>query len=99
MIKTQSKTNFVDLKFFLGLLFLIYGTLLVATGIYYTLNPVLGLSQTIDLYWGLVMFGIGAVVYYKSDKPSSWNKAFAIAGIERIERRMKKMVEDVEREI
>lgn len=89
MPKNQSKTTFVDLKFFLGLLFLIYGSLLAATGIYYALNPVLSVDSSIDIYWGLFMSAIGLINYYKSDKPSNWNKAFAISGIERIEKRLK----------
>jgi hypothetical protein len=99
MPKKQSKTTFVDLKFFLGLLFSIYGTLLACTGIYYTLNSILGVDPSIDIYWGLFMLTMGIITYYKSDKPSNWNKAFAISGIERIEKRMKTIVEETEEEI
>jgi hypothetical protein len=86
MPKKQSKTTFVDLKFFLGLLFIIYGILLAGTGIYYSLNPISGIDSSIDVYWGLLMLAIGTVNYYKSDKPSNWNRAFAVSGIDRIER-------------
>jgi hypothetical protein len=93
MTKNQSKTTFVDLKFFLGLLFSIYGILIVGTGFYFTLNPILGIDASIDIYWGLVMLTVGLISYYKSDKPSSWNKAFAVSGIERIEKRLKELVD------
>jgi hypothetical protein len=99
MPKKQSKTTFVDLKFFLGLLFIIYGILLVGTGIYYALNPVVGIDSNIDIYWGLFMLAIGAINYYKSDKPSNWNKAFAISGIERIEKRLKGIVDEAVEEV
>jgi uncharacterized membrane protein len=95
MPEKQLKTTLVDLKFFLGLLFMIYGILLVGTGIYYTINPVLGVESSIDLYWGLLMLAIGVANYYKSDKPSNWNKAFAISGIDRIEKRLKGILEEV----
>jgi hypothetical protein len=94
MPKKQSKTTFVDLKFFLGLMFSIYGILLAGTGIYYALNPVLGVYSSIDIYWGLLMLAIGIITYYKSDKPSNWNKAFATSGIERIEKRMKEILDE-----
>ena len=99
MTKKQSKTTFVDLKFFLGLLFSIYGTLLAGTGIYYALDPILGVDPSIDIYWGLFMLAIGIITYFKSDKPSNWNRAFAVSGIERIENRMKEIVEEAEEEI
>jgi uncharacterized membrane protein len=99
MPKKQSKTTFVDLKFFLGLLFIIYGILLVGTGIHYTLNPVLGVESSIDIYWGLFMLAIGIVNYYKSDKPSNWNKAFAISGIDRIEKRLKGILDEAVEEV
>ena len=98
MPKKQSKTTFVDLKFFLGLLFIIYGILLVGTGIYYALNPVVGIDSNIDIYWGSFMLAIGAINYYKSDKPSNWNKAFAISGIERIEKRLKGILDEATEE-
>ncbi len=93
MAKKQSKTM-VDLKFFLGLMFLIYGVILLVTGVYYVLNPVTGIESSIDIYWGLLMFVVGAISYYKSDKPSSWNKAFATSGIEHIEKRLKTIIEE-----
>ena len=99
MPKKQSKTTFVDLKFFLGLMFSIYGTLLAGTGIYYALNPVLGVDSSIDIYWGLFMLAIGIVNYYKSDKPSNWNKAFAISGIDRIEKRLKGILDEAVEEV
>jgi hypothetical protein len=99
MTNKQSKTTFVDLKFFLGLMFSIYGTLLAATGVFYALNPILSVDSNIDIYWGLLMLAIGIITYYKSDKPSNWNKAFAVSGIERIEKRMKEIVEETEEEI
>jgi hypothetical protein len=99
MTKKQSKTTFVDLKFFLGLMFLIYGALLAGTGVFYAFNPILGVDSSIDIYWGLLMLAIGIITYYKSDKPTNWNKAFAVSGIERIEKRMKEIVEEAEEEI
>lgn len=99
MPKKQSKTTFVDLKFFLGLLFIIYGILLASTGFFYTLNPISGVDSSIDVYWGLFMLAIGAINYYKSDKPSNWNKAFAISGINQIEKRLKGILEEAGEEV
>ena len=99
MPKKQSKTTFVDLKFFLGLLFIIYGILLAGTGFFYTLNPISGIDSSIDVYWGLFMLAIGAINYYKSDKPSNWNKAFAISGIDRIEKRLKGILDEATEEV
>ena len=83
------KPVFVDLRFFLGLIFLIYGSILIFTGVYYSLNFRLETDPRIDIYWGVLMFAVGVVNYYVSDKPKNWNKAFAIADIEKIERRLK----------
>ena len=99
MPNKQSKTTFVDLKFFLGLMFSIYGILLVGTGFYYTLNPISGIDSSIDIYWGLVMLVIGIISYIKSDKPSSWNKAFVVSGIERVEKRLKGFFDEAVEEI
>jgi hypothetical protein len=99
MPKKQSKTTFVDLKFFLGLLFIIYGILLAGTGIYYSLNPISGIDSSIDVYWGLLMLAIGTVNYYKSDKPSNWNRAFAVSGIDRIEKRLKGILDEAVEEV
>ena len=89
MGQEQSKTDFVDLKFFLGLMFVIYGAILVVTGVYYFFNPLSSISSNVDVYWGLLMVAIGSISYYKSSKPSSWKKAFAHPGIEHIEERLK----------
>ena len=89
MTQKQTKIDFVDLKFFLGLIFSVYGAILLFTGAYYTLNPISGTSSSIDIYWGILMFAIGIISYSKSTKPSSWNKAFAVSGIEHIEERLK----------
>lgn len=96
MAKGNSQSGFVDLKFFLGLIFSIYGAILIATGAYYLLNPISGMESSIDIYWGLLMLVIGAVSFWKSSKPNNWNKAFAISGIERIEKRLKTIEERVE---
>ena len=98
-MKKRSKTVFVDLKFFLGLMLSIYGVLLLTTGAYYILNPISGINSNIDIYWGLFMFVIGVINYYKSDKPSNWNKAFATSGIEHIEKRLKSTFEEVAEEL
>jgi uncharacterized membrane protein HdeD (DUF308 family) len=99
MGKRQGEDNFMDLKFFLGLIFSIYGFILVITGIYYASNPVTGLDTNINIYWGLFMLAFGALNYYRSSKPKSWNKAFAISGIENIEKRLKDVVEEAEEEV
>jgi uncharacterized membrane protein HdeD (DUF308 family) len=99
MEKRQRKDTFMDLKFFLGLIFSIYGVILTITGIYYTSNPVAGLDTNINIYWGLLMLVFGIVNYYRSTKPKSWNKAFAVSGIENIEKRLKGAVEEAEEEL
>jgi uncharacterized membrane protein HdeD (DUF308 family) len=99
MKKKQGKTAFMDLKFFLGVMFSIYGTILLLTGIYYIFNPISGINSSIDVYWGLLILVVGVLNYQKSDKPSTWNKAFAVSGIERIERRLKTTLEEAEKEI
>jgi hypothetical protein len=45
------------------------------------------------------MLAFGVVNYYRSSKPKSWNKAFAVSGIENIERRLKGVVEEAEGEL
>jgi uncharacterized membrane protein HdeD (DUF308 family) len=95
----QEKEAFVDLKFFLGLIFSIYGALLVITGAYYLLNPVSGIDSNIDVYWGSLMLAVGMISYVKSDKPKSWKKAFATSGVEHIEKRLKTTLEEVEKEL
>ena len=89
MNQQQSKTDFIDLKFFLGLMFMTYGAILVVTGTYFLLNPLSSISSSIDIYWGLLMVATGSISYHKSSKPSSWNKAFSHPGIEHIEERLK----------
>jgi uncharacterized membrane protein HdeD (DUF308 family) len=99
MGKKQRDNTFMDLKFFLGLIFSIYGLILIITGIYYVSNPVTGLDTNINIYWGLFMLAFGAFNYIRSSKPKSWNKAFGISGIEHIERRLKDVVEEAEEEL
>ena len=99
MSKKQRKVTFMDLKFFLGLIFSIYGFILIIAGIYYLSSPVSGVDTNIDMYWGVVMLAFGAVTYYQSDKPKSWNKAFAISGMENIEKRLKSAIEEAEEEL
>jgi uncharacterized membrane protein HdeD (DUF308 family) len=99
MTKRQKEDTFMDLKFFLGLLFSIYGSILIITGIYYFSNPISGLDTNINVYWGVVMLVFGLFNYYRSSKPKSWNKAFAISGIENIEKRLKGVVEEAEEEL
>jgi uncharacterized membrane protein HdeD (DUF308 family) len=98
MAKRQGKDAFMDLKFFLGLILSIYGATLLITGVYYVFNPISGIDSNIDVYWGLLMLLVGAISYHKSDKPSSWNRAFAISGIERIEKRLKTKLEEATEE-
>jgi uncharacterized membrane protein HdeD (DUF308 family) len=98
MSEKQKKNTFMDLKFFLGLIFSIYGSILLITGIYYMFNPLTGLDTNINIYWGLLMLSFGVVNYYRSNKPRSWNKAFAVSGIENIEKRLKGVVEEAEEE-
>jgi uncharacterized membrane protein HdeD (DUF308 family) len=99
MAKKQEKTAFMDLKFFLGLIFSIYGIILLIAGIYYVFNPILGIDSNINIFWGLLMLVVGVVSYLKSDKPRSWNKAFAISGIENIEKRLKTTLEEATEEL
>lgn len=99
MTGKRSKATFMDLKFFLGLMLSIYGILLSITGAYYIFNPISGIDPRIDIYWGLFMFTVGVINYCKSDKPSSWNKAFAISGIEHIEKRLKSTFEEAVEEL
>lgn len=99
MRKNNEENTFMDLKFFLGLIFSIYGFVLIITGSYYFFNPISGLDTNINIYWGALMTSFGAFNYYRSSKPKSWNKAFAISGIENIEKRLKNIVEEAEEEI
>jgi uncharacterized membrane protein HdeD (DUF308 family) len=99
MGKRQREDTFMDLKFFLGLIFSIYGLILIITGIYYAYHPVTGLDTNINIYWGLFMLAFGAFNYYRSSKPKNWSKAFAISGIENIEKRLKDVVEEAEEEL
>jgi uncharacterized membrane protein HdeD (DUF308 family) len=99
MGKKQTEDIFMDLKFFLGLIFSIYGFILTITGIYYISNPVAGLDTDINIYWGLFMLAFGVFNYYRSNKPKSWNRAFAISGIEHIEGRLKDVVGEAEEEL
>jgi uncharacterized membrane protein HdeD (DUF308 family) len=92
---TNSGATFVDLRFFIGLIFLIYGVILIATGVYFVMNPVSGIDPRVDIYWGLFMFAVGLISYYKSSKPAHWNKAFAISGIENTEKRLKIVLEEI----
>lgn len=92
---TNRGATFVDLRFFIGLIFLIYGAILIATGVYFVLNPVSGIDPRVDIYWGLFMFAVGLISYYKSSKPAHGNKAFAISGIENTEKRLKIILEEI----
>jgi uncharacterized membrane protein HdeD (DUF308 family) len=96
MKKRQAEDTFMDLKFFLGLIFSIYGFILIITGVYYSSNPITGIDTNINIYWGLFMLTFGVINYFRSSKPKSWNKAFAVSGIEHIEKRLKNIVEEAE---
>jgi uncharacterized membrane protein HdeD (DUF308 family) len=99
MRKEQGKDTFMDLKFFIGLIFSIYGLTLTITGLYYFYNPITGLDTNINIYWGIFMMIFGAINYYRSSKPKTWSKAFAVSGIEHIEERLKDVVEEAEEDL
>jgi uncharacterized membrane protein HdeD (DUF308 family) len=96
MKKRQAEGTFMDMKFFLGLIFSIYGFILIITGVYYSSNPITGIDTNINIYWGLFMLTFGVINYFRSSKPKSWNKAFAVSGIEHIEKRLKNIFEEAE---
>ena len=97
MSDTESDSSariFVDVRFFLGLLFIIYGAILVATSLYYSLYASMN-GLTVEAFWGALMLGVGVLAYVKSDKPRDWEKAFAGIGMEKMEKRLKaKLIKD-----
>ena len=93
-MKQNEQESFVDVKFFLGLLLLIYGVILSINGLYYLFENVFKIWKNIDLLYGVFLFVVGAIFYWKSSKPKKWTKAFAHAGIESIEKKMKYSLRD-----
>jgi sulfite exporter TauE/SafE len=83
------KNSFVDIKFFLGVLLIIYGLILFTNGLYYQFTNTLTLSANIDFLYGIFLSVLGAIFYRASSKPAEWTRAFGHSGIERIEKRLK----------
>ncbi|MCP8309916.1 MAG: hypothetical protein L6M37_05715 [Candidatus Methylarchaceae archaeon HK02M1] len=88
-MKENETKSFVDIKFFLGLILLIYGLILTINGLFFYFTNVFEFSQDIDLFYGLFLFVIGSVFYRKSSKPERWKRALAHSGMENVEKRMK----------
>ena len=71
--ESVEKPGFMDIKFFVGLVLIICGTILVLAGLFY---PTISIKEKINvnLIWGLIVLGVGLAFYLPSKKPSQWSK-------------------------
>jgi hypothetical protein len=88
-VNEKEPGNFVDIRFFLGLLLFIYGLILSINGLYYQSARVFEFSKNINLLYGPFLLMIGCILYWRSSKPGRWRAALGHSGIETIEKRMK----------
>lgn len=68
---SSSTEGYFDIRYFIGLILLIYGVLLFLYGI---LAPLDSIRQGINLnfWWGLVLLFVGAIFYFPSQKPKAY---------------------------
>ncbi|MCL5035802.1 MAG: hypothetical protein M1269_01675 [Chloroflexi bacterium] len=78
--------GFMDIRYFIGLMLLIYGVIISFTGLLtqfgkYALPEALvndlnryGINFNLNLWWGLLILLIGIIFYCVSRKPKEWAK-------------------------
>lgn len=71
---SAEKKGFMDIRFFIGLIFIIYGVLLAAYGLLHPELAQKSLGLNLNLWWGLFMLVIGLAFFIPSKKPSQWAK-------------------------
>jgi hypothetical protein len=65
----------MDIRFFIGLLFIIYGLILAVYGLVSTASPGIEVIPCdLNKVWGGVLFVFGLAFFIPSKKPSQWNK-------------------------
>jgi hypothetical protein len=65
----HSDSRLISIWFFIGVLLLAYGVLIFGSSMYYASNPpehpVVLANLNIGIWWGLMMFAIGALYTWK----------------------------------
>ena len=71
---SAEKKGFMDIRYFIGLIFLIYGAILFVLGLVKPDYSVISGGLNLNLWWGLLMFFFGLAFYLFSKKPKEWTK-------------------------
>jgi uncharacterized membrane protein len=72
--EASSDHSMMDIRFFIGLILLIYGVILTISGIMRPDYASISLGFNLNLIWGIVLVIFGLVFYIPSDKPGKWAK-------------------------
>lgn len=65
----------MDIRFFIGLLFIIYGIILTVYGVLVPdAHGLVPLDFDLNKVWGIVILIFGLVFFIPSKKPHQWNK-------------------------
>lgn len=66
--------GFMDIRFFIGLILIVYGVILSLYGLLKPGLASVSLNINLNLWWGLVILIIGLAFFIPSQKPSQWSK-------------------------
>jgi membrane-bound ClpP family serine protease len=66
--------GFMDIRFFIGLILIIYGAVLIVYGLLQPGLAAISLNINLNFWWGLVILIIGLAFFIPSKKPSQWGK-------------------------
>lgn len=66
--------GFMDIRFFIGLILIIYGAILTIYGFLPHTPPSVDIGINLNFWWGLVILIVGILFFIPSKKPHQWSK-------------------------
>ena len=71
---SAEKKGFMDIRYFIGLILIIYGALLTVYGLFTPQLAQISLGFNLNLWWGLIILLVGLAFLIPSKKPGQWTK-------------------------